>query len=48
MLTFIVEKKDVDTKFSLQELKAFSQKNNARVIIRNEMILTNGVVSWMK
>jgi hypothetical protein len=47
MTTFIVDKKDVDKVFTLQDLLEFSKKPYVRVIIRKFAMLENGIVRYL-
>lgn len=47
MLTWVVGKEDVDTRYSIQDLMKFSKKHNAKVIIRGILTLTNGIVTYI-
>ena len=48
MVTWIVEEKDVDKRYSLNELKEFSKKPHTKVIIRGILALEGGVVSYLQ
>lgn len=48
MITWIVKQKDVDKSFTLKELKEFSQKHLAKVIVINFCIFQNGIITWLK
>lgn len=48
MLTWIVYQKDVDKSFTLKQLKEFSIKHCANVIVENFCIFTNGVITWLE
>ena len=47
MLTWIVDQKDVDSKFSLQDLMTFSKKHSARIIIKGFCTMEKGIIAWM-
>jgi len=48
MLTFIVNKDQVDNQFSIQDLKKFSEEKKARIIIKGVLTLYCGVVTWIQ
>jgi len=47
MITWIVEKKQVDKQFSLKGLFEFSKKWKAKIIIKDCCTLESGVVTWL-
>lgn len=47
MITWLVDQKDVDKTFTLAELKEFSKKRSARVIVEKFCMFENGVITWM-
>lgn len=48
MITWFVEQKDVDSNFSLKDLKSFSEKFKAKVIIKDFCTFESGVITWLK
>ena len=44
----IVEPESVDIQFSLNDLMRFSKEHDAKVIIRGQLTLEAGGVSWLK
>jgi len=47
MITWIVELEDVDKRFSLQDLLAFSKKNNAKIVIKGFGVMQSGGITYL-